>query len=375
MAVRKLPNGKYEIRYPSHRSPKGRISYRTKAVGYSKRKAKELEQRLYTDFKEREVRGIPHPHETERRREYSVSELLDWYIGLDKVKALKSYDDVVGRTRPLKKFFRDRKAGELLPSDIESYQTWRKKQKVRKYGKKEEIVCKHNVSNATVNREIACLRSCYNLAIRERLLERNPCAGVKRLKEQERNRICSREEFEALKSTLHGDAWDIVVIAYHTGMRRGEILPITCNRIDLKRQFMFLRGQDTKNGEPRKVPFLSKEVKEIFERRVGNPRRIHGRVFRIGSIRKAFETACNKLGIEDLHFHDFRHTAATNMRKAGVDAATIMKICGWKDVSVFLRYNEVDDSDIDKASVAMAYVEENSEEKHLTRDAVTVSNV
>lgn len=78
------------------------------------------------------MRGIPHPHEAERRREYSVSELLDWYIALDRVKALKSYDDVVGRTRPLKEFFGDRKAGELLPSDIESYQTWRKKQKVRK---------------------------------------------------------------------------------------------------------------------------------------------------------------------------------------------------------------------------------------------------
>jgi hypothetical protein len=41
MAVRKLPTGKYEIRYPSHRNPKGRISYRFKVVGYSKRKAKE----------------------------------------------------------------------------------------------------------------------------------------------------------------------------------------------------------------------------------------------------------------------------------------------------------------------------------------------
>jgi integrase len=372
MAVRKLPNGKYEIRYPSHRNPKGRISYRFKVVGYSKRKAKELEQKLYSDFKEREVRGIPHPLERETRREYSVSELLDWYIGLDKVKALKSYSDVVGRTRPLNEFYKDRRAGELLPSDVESYQTWRKKQKVRKYGKKEEIVCKHNVSNATVNREIACLKSCYNLAIREGLLERNPCVGVKRLKEQERNRICSREEFEALKCTLHGDARDIVVIAYHTGMRRGEIHSLTWNRVDLKRQLIFLRGQDTKNGEPRKVPFLSKEVNETFEHRGGNPRRIHGKVFHIGSVRKAFETACKRLDIKDLRFHDLRHSAATNMRKAGVDAATIMKICGWKDVSVFLRYNEVDDSDIEKASVAIAQVEENSEEKRLTRDAVIV---
>jgi hypothetical protein len=40
MAVRQLPNGKYEVRYPSHRGPKDRISYRYKVVGYSKRNAK-----------------------------------------------------------------------------------------------------------------------------------------------------------------------------------------------------------------------------------------------------------------------------------------------------------------------------------------------
>ena len=63
MAVRQLSNGKYEIRYPSHRNPKGKISYRTKITGYSKRKAKELEQKLRSDFVERELRGIPHQPE------------------------------------------------------------------------------------------------------------------------------------------------------------------------------------------------------------------------------------------------------------------------------------------------------------------------
>ena len=53
MAVKQLPNGKYEIRYPSHRSPKGRISYRFRVIGYSKRKANDLEKKLYSDFKER----------------------------------------------------------------------------------------------------------------------------------------------------------------------------------------------------------------------------------------------------------------------------------------------------------------------------------
>lgn len=361
MAVRQLPNGKYEIRYPSHRNSRNQISYRTKLVGYSKRRATDLEQKLYSDFKDREVRGIPHqPEKEERPKEYGISELLDWFIGLDEIKRLKSYKDVVVRTKPLKRFFENRKASKLLPSDISAYIGWRKQQKVRKHHKKEQIITKQNISNAAVNRETAILKQCFNVAIREQLLERNPCVGVKRLKEEPRGRICTREEFEVLKQELEGDARDIVVIAYHTGMRYSEIVGLDWSRIDLPKRFIHLRGQDTKNGESRKVPFLSRGVEEIFERRGRNPRRIRGRVFAVQNIRNVFENACRQCGIANLWFHDLRHTAATNMRRAGVDTATVMKICGWKSVQMFLRYNEVDDEDLERAIVAMSYVEEKS---------------
>ena len=57
MAVRKLSNGKYEIRYPSHRNSKGKKLYRTKVIGYSKRKAREFELKKFSDFIEREIHG------------------------------------------------------------------------------------------------------------------------------------------------------------------------------------------------------------------------------------------------------------------------------------------------------------------------------
>ena len=361
MAVRQLPNGKYEVRYPSHRGPKDRISYRYKVVGYSKRNAKELEQKLYSEFKEREVWGIP--HSPKERREYGVSDLLDWFLALDEIKALKSYRDVIGRTKPLKRFFENRKASVLLPSDIVGYQYWRKEQKA--YRNTNE--CKHSVKNGAVNREVAILKQCFNLAIREQLLDKNPCVGVKFLKEKPRNRICTHEEFEALKAELKGDARDIVVIAYHTGMRYSEIIELDWSRIDLKNRFIYLRGKDSKNREGRKVPFLSKEVEAIFQRRGGSPRRIRGRVFALKSLRNVFERACIKLGIKNLRFHDFRHSAATNLRKAGVDTATVMKICGWKSVQMFLRYNEVDDNDLERANAAIAQVEG----KLLTSEAVS----
>jgi integrase len=154
-------------------------------------------------------------------------------------------------------FFEDKKAGALLPSDIAQYQAWRKAQKVRKHHKEEQIVCEQNISNAAVNREIGVLKRCFNLAIREQLLDKNACVGVKPLKGTERNRICSPEEYETLRSELDGDARDIVVLAFHTGMRYAEIVKLDWSRIHLKERLICLRAEDTKNGEARKVPFRS----------------------------------------------------------------------------------------------------------------------
>ena len=53
---------------------------------------------------------------------------------------------------------------------------------------------------------------------------------------------------------------------------------------------------------------------------------------------------------------DFHLATETNMGRAGVDTPTVMKICGWKSVQMFLRYNAVDDSDIQKANVGISLV-------------------
>ena len=55
------------------------------------------------------------------------------------------------------------------------------------------------------------------------------------------------------------------------------------------------------------------------------------------------------MGIEDFRFHDLRHSAVTNLRAAGVDVETIMKIAGHSSVEMFLRYRAVDEEELDAA--------------------------
>ena len=45
-------------------------------------------------------------------------------------------------------------------------------------------------------------------------------------------------------------------------------------------------------------------------------------------------------------FHDFRHVAISNLRKAGNSPTVIMKASGHKTMSMFIRYNLVDEEDL-----------------------------
>jgi len=61
---------------------------------------------------------------------------------------------------------------------------------------------------------------------------------------------------------------------------------------------------------------------------------------------RTFRTALREAGIKDFRFHDLRHCASTNLRRAGVDMATAMKIVGHKSKKMWKRYNAIEESDL-----------------------------
>jgi hypothetical protein len=70
----------------------------------------------------------------------------------------------------------------------------------------------------------------------------------------------------------------------------------------------------------------------------------------IQCIGTAFKAACHRAGITNLRVHDFRHTASTNLRRAGADTATAMKIVGHKSDRMHRRYNTIEPEDLHKAA-------------------------
>ena len=202
-----------------------------------------------------------------------------------------------------------------------------------------------------MNRMLALMKRIYNLAMREELVDKNPCFKVSMLPENnKRDRVISHEEFQKLLSYLPAHAAQIVTVAYYTGMRAGEIFNLTWDKVNLKEGYIDLGAEDTKTGEPRRI-YLNEVLKDLFSE-LGKVRQIgHNFVFTyrgnpLKSIKDSFKKGCKEAGIKDLRFHDLRHTFNTNMRKAGIDRSVIMKIMGHKSTSMFQRYNTVDTEDI-----------------------------
>jgi len=91
----------------------------------------------------------------------------------------------------------------------------------------------------------------------------------------------------------------------------------------------------------------------------------------VQSIKTAFNAACRRAEVKGFRFHDFRHTAITNMRRAGIDHLTIMRITGHKTLEVFKRYNSFLEGDLRDAAnrfntyLTLAHRSENAETQKL----------
>ena len=224
----------------------------------------------------------------------------------------------------LKKFFSGKYLYEITPEMIEKFKAQRMKE----------------VSPARVNRNLACLKCMFNRAIEWGKAEENPVKKIKLLKENnKRLRYLDREEFDRLLNVCAKHLRPIVITAFNTGMRKGEILSLKWENVDLVRRIIYVL--DTKNGEKREIP-INQKLKEIFSNIKPNSKspydfcKSNGQPY--GEVKLAFANAMEASRIANFRFHDLRHTFVSHLVMAGIDLNTVRELLGHKSLTMTLRY-------------------------------------
>ena len=233
----------------------------------------------------------------------------------------------------IREFFSGKKLKDITPFMVEKYRLYRKNK---------------GIANATINRNVSIISKMFNIAIDNGWINENPCTAkkVKPLRvENKLERYLQTDEEEKLLAACTGeDAYikPVVILTLHTAMRKGEVLNLKWDEnIDFKRRYFTL--YKTKNGKMRKIPMSDSVFNELIKL---SQNKLSEYVFtnpitktRYENIKKAFKRACNSAGIENLRFHDLRHTAATRMVSVGIDLVVVQEILGHADITTTMRYS------------------------------------
>jgi len=171
-------------------------------------------------------------------------------------------------------------------------------------------------------------------------------------------------EFHAIVEEVPDYLKPLVVMAYWTGCRVGELLALEWRHVDLEEGRVEFEGVTTKNGE-QKVVYLPAPALQVMrqwrqetEALMARKGTIIPHVFhrdgkwlkRYDQFKTAWVNARARLGYSHKGFHDFRRTVTRRLLDAGVDDVTSMKITGHKTRSVFDRYNVRNEQDVKNAA-------------------------
>ncbi len=208
---------------------------------------------------------------------------------------------------------------------------------------------------ATVKRDLVVISHLFEVARKEwGIPVHNPVRDIKlpphskarerRLQTGKAGEDC--EEAQLLKAchkARNRYLLPVVQLALETAMRRGELVNLRWEHIDLTRRIAHL--PDTKNGESRTVPLSTTAIRVLREL----PRSLNGQVFpglTTEAVKLAFVRARRNARLEDLRFHDLRHEATTRLFEKGLNIMEVASITGHKDLRMLRRYTHLRAEDL-----------------------------
>jgi integrase len=221
-------------------------------------------------------------------------------------------------------------------------------------------------SPRTINLELATLIHLFNNAVEWKGLKSRPCKITMLERSSGRIVALATEQEHSLLQAAHADSdpycWLLVTFGLNTAMRHGEILRSRFEHVDFEHNRLFIPRAKAGNREQPITPELAavlKREREMAMDRKGwifpSPRPGASLTGRRDRMDKPFRRAVIAAGLDPklVTPHVMRHTAITNLVKAGVDLPTIQRISGHKTLAMVMRYTHVHGDHIDRPIAAI----------------------
>lgn len=212
---------------------------------------------------------------------------------------------------------------------------------------------KRGLTGSTVNRYKSTLSAVFIHFIQHPNFKRagftNPVRkeSVSRFKENPpKDRFLDTDEQEVLLKKCRASHWDrlylLVLMALTTGARKGELLRLKWSDFEFDKRIA--RLSTTKNGKPRFLPLTHPVIEELMRFRNNSENLVfHSTVSKTTpfDISKSWRKALRQSGIGHCRFHDLRHTAASNLVRAGRTLFEVGTLLGHSSTTMTARYSHL----------------------------------
>ncbi len=202
---------------------------------------------------------------------------------------------------------------------------------------------------------LAVLSKMLRYAEEVRVLERAPKIRMPKiapvafdfLDDGEYARVLCAAEYDAQRHTL-------VMLAGETGLRKGELLALEWDDVDLVARTISVRRSvwydnesrahvgAPKSGRERKIPMTDRLHDRLRGHRHLRGRRVFcnddGSPLTPGQIESALATVCRRAGLREIGWHVLRHSFASHLAQRGASPKAIQELLGHSEMGTTMRY-------------------------------------